>query len=233
VSPVTDAATAPVAADASPGAAGARGLSAKDLAAVRGDRVLFSGIDLAVAPGQALQVAGPNGSGKTTLLRVLCGLGRPDAGEVRWRGVPVARDRGAFHAALAWVGHADGVKLDLGVRENLRAARGIAGRGSASHEARVLDRLGLAPFAQSAVRALSAGQRRRVALARLLVLDAALWVLDEPFTALDRQTVALVETLVREQLAAGGMVVYSSHHTMDLEGCDVSDLHLFAASAPA
>lgn len=195
--------------------AAATSLEVIDLECVRGEQVLFEGLDFSVRAGEAGLVEGANGSGKTTLLRTVCGLLRPEAGEIRWRGAAIDADRLAFQAQLHYLGHATGIKEELSARQNLAAHTAL--RGDA-REALVpaLARVGLAPFADAAVRTFSAGQRRRLALARMLCTPAPLWVLDEPFTALDRAGVALVQELIEEHCAAGGVALLSSHQQVQL-----------------
>ncbi|HMM86604.1 MAG: cytochrome c biogenesis heme-transporting ATPase CcmA [Gammaproteobacteria bacterium] len=195
-------------------------LTVSDLQARRGRRVLFSGLALAAGPGQLLRVAGANGAGKTTLLRMLVGLTSPAAGEVRWRGEPIAAQREAFHRELVYIGHAAALKDDLSALENLRMLAALGGDGvSAAEAATALAAAGLKGRERLPARALSAGQRRRVVLARL-ALDGPqrLWVLDEPFNALDVDAARWLSALVRDQLAAGGVVVLTSHQPLPLDG---------------
>ena len=158
-----------------------------------------------------LEVHGPNGSGKTTLLRILCSLTLPESGELRWRGRALRGQREAYLSALRYIGHQDGVKLVLTVRENLEAAGRLSG-GSEVEAA--LRRFGLLSVADSPARALSAGQRRRAALARLLLCDAALWILDEPFTSLDEEGTTLMRELLARQVNGGGAVLLSTHRPL-------------------
>ncbi len=191
-------------------------LEASGLTCWRGDRLLFEDLHLCVAAGEMLEIHGPNGSGKTTLLRALCNLTHLDAGEVRWRGQALAERREAFLSALRYVGHQDGIKLMLTVRENLEvAARLLVDAGDIEP---ALRRFGLESVADRPARALSAGQRRRAALARLLLRDAALWVLDEPFTALDEEGAALMRELLAQQVGKGGAVLLSTHRPL-VRGC--------------
>jgi heme exporter protein A len=203
-------------------------LEALSLECVRGQRRLFRGLSLDLATGQMLWVLGPNGSGKTTLLRLLCGLLPPESGNVRWKGEDVRGFPDSLHADLLYLGHAPAVKDDLSSRENLRFGLAQAGIGVAAREAdAVLGEFGLAGRETMPVRALSQGQKRRVALARLALGAAkALWILDEPFTALDAQAVQLVQRYLGQQLARGGCVVLTSHHEVELAGHAVIRLQL-------
>jgi heme exporter protein A len=191
-----------------------------DLECQRGDRLLFAALSFRVEAGTCLHVAGENGAGKTSLLRILCGLLAPTAGEVRWRGEPTRKLREAFWEELAYVGHLNGVKDDLTAAENVRFAAAIAGRAWTHGAVRAaLRELGLAGFEDRPTRTLSQGQRRRVALARLhFAAPATLWVLDEPFTALDARGVAVLTALIGAHLARGGIVVLTTHQAVELPG---------------
>ncbi len=196
------------------------GLALRELSCARGERVLFSGVSAVVRPGQLLRVQGANGAGKTTLLRTICGLTRADAGEVLWRGRPIADDREAFHRELVYLGHAAALKDNLCAVENLMAACALASVPCAMDEAaRALVETGLSGVEWLPVRMLSQGQRRRVALARLAVPvlgdgDAALWVLDEPFNALDETAGRWLVRVIEGHVARGGIVVLTSHQAV-------------------
>lgn len=193
-------------------------LQACSLACARGDRELFSDISFSLTAGDALQVAGANGSGKTSLLRMLCGLTSPARGEVRWHGQNIRRLREAFFCSLVFVGHAAGVKGELLAWENLVVACAISGRPTTPEGAyRMLESVGLGDVAGQPVMTLSEGQRKRVALARLGVHPAPpLWVLDEPFSALDQDAAAMLRCTVNAHLANGGIVAYSAHQDIEL-----------------
>jgi heme exporter protein A len=200
-------------------------LTIHDLACERSERLLFKGLSFGLSASQLLLVQGGNGQGKTSLLRLLTGLGRPDAGEVRWRGESIVRCRDRYHREMAYLGHANGIKDDLTPVENLRFH--VALHGRPFEQAQALDtlkRLGLSRCLDLPCRALSFGQRRRVALSALLLAGASLWILDEPLTGLDVTAVALVEGLIRDHLHAGGMVVATTHQVMNLAGVDVQRL---------
>jgi heme exporter protein A len=203
-------------------------LEAVNLGCVRGQRRLFHGLSFDLAAGDMLWVLGPNGSGKTTLLRTLCGLSRPEEGSVRWRGADVRASRDGFHADLLYLGHAPAVKDDLSGRENLGFGLAQAGVSVAPQDAdAALREFGLAGGEELPARALSHGQKRRVALARLaLGAGRPLWILDEPFTALDGQAVQLVQSHLALHLERGGSVVFTSHQEVEFDGVRVKRLQL-------
>ena len=195
----------------------------------RGDRHVLRGVSLDATPGQCVLLTGKNGAGKTTLLRAIAGLLDPEAGEVSWRGKATRRERDDFHAELAYLGHEPPLKADLTGRENLRYSIGIRRAVTADEIHAALERTGAQPFADRAVRTLSAGQRRRVALAGVLLAGAMLWLLDEPATNLDTEGKRLVATLIEEQLARGGIVVAAVHQDLDLSAERLVTLELGAA----
>jgi heme exporter protein A len=205
-------------------------LDAASLECVRGQRRLFHRLSFNLPPGHVLWVLGPNGSGKTSLIRMLCGLLRPDAGEVRWRGEEVRASSDSFHADLLYLGHAPAVKGDLTSVENVRFGLAQTGLGADAHEAEAaLNEFGLAGRERLLARFLSAGQQRRVGLSRLaLARSKPLWLLDEPFTALDSQAVELVQSHLTRHVMGGGTVVLASHHDISFAGTPVQRLQLGA-----
>jgi len=207
-------------------------LEAVNLTCRRNGRQLFSGLSFALGPGEAVWVDGPNGSGKTSLLRILCGLAEPDGGEVRWGGNRIRSARFEFRNDIAYVAHAHGIKEELTPCENLRIAQAFGpaepGRGAID---RALDHVGLGRLADVPARMLSAGQKRLVALARLRVRRARLWVLDEPFTALDKRAVAIVEAMLAAHTAAGGLLVLTTHRAARIEGARLARLRLAPGEA--
>jgi heme exporter protein A len=203
-------------------------LEAIELEATRGETTLFRGLGFSLAPGALLRVTGANGSGKTSLLRALCGLLLPAAGEVRWKGENIRRLREEYWKHLAYVGHANALKDDLTAGENLAVAGALAGAAVPSSRARAaLEAFGLGERLHLPVRALSQGQRRRAALARLALCETLpLWILDEPFAALDAAAVQQVQSLVGAHLARGGMAVLTTHQEARIEAPSVADLNL-------
>ncbi|WP_369614072.1 cytochrome c biogenesis heme-transporting ATPase CcmA [Marichromatium sp. PS1] len=193
----------------------------------RGDRLLFSALDVEVGGGTLLHVRGRNGSGKTTLLRALCGLFTPERGEIRWRGTSITELGDEYHRDLLYFGHLNGIKGDLTGVENLRVTTTLDGaRLDEQALWAALARIGLQGFEDLPTRMLSQGQKKRVALARLVLSRAPLWVLDEPFTALDTAAVALLETLIAEHVAGGGIVVLTTHQDVPLTSGQVARLDL-------
>jgi heme exporter protein A len=192
-------------------------LEAHDLAARRGHARLFEGLSFTVDAGQALVVTGANGTGKTTLLRMLAGLSAPTAGEIRWDGKPVLPFDPTLRASIAFAGHAPALKDELTAEENLTTLVALAGE-SASDDAilRALDTVALASRRTLPARVLSQGQRRRIGLARLSLLNRALWILDEPVTALDAAGTTMLSRLVADHLDRGGMAVAATHAPLGL-----------------
>ncbi|MBP9061991.1 MAG: cytochrome c biogenesis heme-transporting ATPase CcmA [Rhodoferax sp.] len=200
-------------------------LSAHGLTCVRGDRRLFAGLDLGVDAGEWLHVRGENGAGKTSLLRLLAGLSQPAEGEIRWNGQSIRAADSPYRQNLLFFGHHGALKEDLTAMENLAFAAAMDGGELQDITAlESLYRFGLKGREELPVRVLSAGQKRRVMLARLAIRKARLWILDEPFTALDVKAVDLLATLISEHVAGGGMAVLTSHQTMPIPGGRVVQL---------
>ena len=195
------------------------GLTLLALGCERGGQLLFDGLTLALRPGQMLRVRGANGAGKSSLLRVLCGLQPAARGSVHWRGQPISTQREAFVQSLAYVGHAAAMSDELTPLENLRAScEAAADPVPADHALQALREAGLAGLEHRPCKRLSQGQRRRCALARLgLSARRALWVLDEPFTALDADASRWLESLLRDHLRRDGLLVLTSHHEVALD----------------
>jgi len=203
-------------------------LSANALACVRGERRLFTDLSFTLAPHTLLAVRGANGSGKTSLLRMLCGLLPPAAGTIAWNGSDIHSAREEYCAQIAYIGHLNGVKDDLSGLENLQFAARTAGIvASAASADTAMRELGLNGFQRLPCKTLSQGQRRRVALARLcLSAGRPLWVLDEPFTALDVAALALTQGLLEAHLRRGGMVVLTTHQDAPITAPSMQTIEL-------
>ncbi len=200
-------------------------LETRELSCIRNDRLLFEHLDFTLEAGQMLVVEGPNGCGKTSLLRILTGLRLADGGEILWRGDPIDRLAGDYYEQVAYVGHHDGVKDELSCLENLRLARAM-GVPSKQELDQVLEQVNLSAYSETEVGSLSAGQKRRLALGRLLATDSKLWILDEPFTSLDGTSMSMFASLFERHLEQQGLIVMTSHHDISLPGQNVQHLQL-------
>jgi heme exporter protein A len=197
------------------------------LCSVRGDRELYQGLNLRVGAGKILLVEGRNGSGKTTLLRMFCGLIEPTEGHILWRGVPIRELAEEYTRELLYIGHRPGIKEDLTPVENLQIATTLDGVDITEEAAwNALGRMGLQGFEDLPTRYLSQGQKRRVALARLLVNTAMIWILDEPFVALDAAAVEELQEVIRAHAASGGIVILTTHQSVGLMSESLQRLQL-------
>jgi heme exporter protein A len=192
-------------------------LAASSLCLFRGERCLFKDLSFGLQAGELLVVEGPNGSGKTSLLRAMAGLLDFETGEVSWRDRLVRDNYQSFRTDVAWLSHRVGFKGDLSITENLAFERGLRATRQERYD-EVLERLSLTRLANLPFRSLSAGQQRRVALARMLLSTATLWMMDEPFTNLDKAGQELVVELIRAHLAGGGMCIVASHQHIEIDG---------------
>lgn len=203
-------------------------LQVHNLSFERNQESLFNRIDFSLAPGEALQITGSNGCGKTTLLKILCGLLPPSEGEIHWQGQRIQERRAIYQSAIQYLGHLPGVRSGLTVSENLEWANALWGSTSAGLIEETLARMGLAEHKNSFVHLLSAGQQRRLLFAKLLLAKVPLWLLDEPFTALDHTGVTWVKELMIAHLAQGGLLVFTSHQPFVLPNLLLNQLKLDA-----
>jgi len=200
-------------------------LEARALTCVRGERQLFSGLNLAISLGECLHVRGENGVGKTSLLRLLTGLSQPESGDVLWSGLSISKEPSTYHRELLFLGHRDALKEDLTALENLQLYATLDDVQLPVDKALgALWRFGLRGREYLPVNCLSAGQKRRVLMARMLTRQAKLWILDEPFNALDTHAVQALQGLIAEHIEQGGLVVLTSHQAVSLPRVKVLDL---------
>lgn len=199
-------------------------LDVKNLACLRNDHVLFEGLNLSLSPANVLFLEGENGSGKTSLLRILCGFRIADEGDITWDNQSTSSFPEYFEN-ISFVGHKNGLKDELTVEENLNLMRSVATASDIKTE-EVLKQIGLFKKADVLSRLLSAGQKRKLALARLMMTNNSFWVLDEPFTSLDKASVAFFESLIKQHINKGGMLILTSHHDIDLSGLSVNHFSL-------
>lgn len=202
-------------------------LEVKGLECIRGDRVLFRRLSFSLAEGSLLELSGSNGSGKTSLLRILSGLMQPAAGDVRWHGQSIASLKEDYLGEIAYLGHANGLKSQLTVVENLRIASALAGSlPSVAETENALVLMGLRGRETALLGTLSQGQKRRLALVRLLLAGRKLWILDEPLAALDTSAVAMVKTALERHLEAGGLAVLATHQPVNVDSGRTVQLRL-------
>ncbi len=205
-------------------------LEAQNLCCTRGDRELFTDLNFKLEPGTLLYVEGPNGSGKTTLLRAICGLFLPTDGDILWQGENTRSLAEDFRKDVIYLGHHNGIKLDLNGLENLRIASVLDGDNVSEEQVwDALKQMGLSGFEDLPTRSLSQGQKRRVALARLLINSARLWILDEPFTALDIAAVEQLQTIIAKHVNQAGIVMLTTHQEVALTSGQVNRLQLGAS----
>lgn len=200
-------------------------LQINDLSCIRDDRVLFEHLSLSLDGGQMLLVEGRNGSGKTSLLRILTGLKLADAGDILWKGQSITRLGADYYEAVNYVGHHDGIKRELTCLENLRLVQAM-GKPAPIDLDDALEQVLLYRYGDTPVGNLSAGQKRRLALARLLVTESELWILDEPFTSLDKKSMDYFQGVFEQHIQNQGMVVMTSHHEMVMPGPNLKRLNL-------
>lgn len=202
-------------------------LAVSNLKCVRGERLLFDGLGFRLDSGQLLHLRGANGAGKTSLLRLLCGLSRPEAGQILWNATPIDVQAEVFRQNLFYLGHHNALQEALTVDDNLAFYAALAGaEPNAADTGSALERMGLRGCQRRLVRHLSQGQKRRVALSRLMLNRASLWVLDEPFVALDQNSITLLAGVIAVHLQVGGMAVLTSHQQVDIPGATAQALEL-------
>lgn len=194
-------------------------LRVEGLECIRNDMVLFSDLNISLAPGEVIQIDGPNGCGKTSLLRIICGLALPETGNVFWNGTNIHQYNTEFCTEVNYVGHFNGIKTELTPLENLKVACSLTPSSNGFALEGALQEFGLRGYEDVPVRKLSSGQRRRVALSRLLLSDARLWVLDEPFTSVDEIGKKIIQQVIEKHLGQGGMLLLATHEAIDLNNC--------------
>jgi len=200
--------------------------SANALTCMRNDVVLFSGLDFRLEGGEILQIQGPNGSGKTSLLRMLCGLVLPDAGAILWNEKNIYDHRQYFFKEMSYIGHVNGIKMELTALENLTISGALAETNNSISLPDILEKMGLAEYENTPARKLSSGQRRRLALARLLITNTRLWILDEPLTSLDDYGRQLMRDMITAHAAGNGITVLATHDPVDVQQHKITMINL-------
>ncbi len=201
-------------------------LEIQQLEAIRRDNLLFQELSFIVNQGELVQIDGENGCGKSTLLRMIAGLSLPSEGDVLWQGKSIKDQRLEFQQQLTYSGHLNGIKESLTVRENLVLMHALSGRTETIKYADIISRLGLSGMDEILAGKMSAGQKRRVGLCRLLINASRLWILDEPFTSLDVYGKEIIESLIDEQCRRQGMVIFATHQPVEVAGQNVRHIHL-------
>jgi len=201
-------------------------LEVSGLECIRQDIILFQDINFKLHSGDLLQIDGMNGSGKSSLLRLLAGLMQPNAGEIIWQGKEISRCRYEYQQEINYIGHLNGVKDALTALENLQVMVALAASKTELPLSNALDQIELTGMESVPLSRMSAGQKRRVALVRLFVTKAAIWLLDEPFTSLDASGKVVIERLIVEHCAGGGIIIFSTHQPMEIEDCSIMHIHL-------
>lgn len=200
-------------------------LEAKNLTCSRGYKQLFKDLSFDLKSGQVLLVEGENGSGKSTLLKILSGLRQPDSGSIFWNGDEIESVSTNYSQQIVWLSHRNGINVSLTAKENIQVAASLT-KSNANNINTILEHVGLKAYANTHVRQFSAGMKRRLALSRLLINQAKLWILDEPQSALDKTGIALLEELIEQHVANDGMVIMSSHHDVQVKNVPITKLVL-------
>ena len=201
-------------------------LKAEALECIRNDMVLFRDLSLAVASSEVLQIKGPNGCGKTSLLRILCGLATPNEGTVYWNDRDIREYNGEYVQQVNYVGHHNGIKVELTPAENLHVSNALSTTRNGASPEQALKLFGLYGYEDTPVSKLSSGQKRRVALSRLLLTHAQLWILDEPFTSVDDAGRKFIAAVLKSHMDAGGMLILVSHEPVNLPGVAIREINL-------
>ena len=201
-------------------------LRAEGLECIRNDMVLFQDLSISVSSGEVLQVKGPNGCGKTSLLRILCGLALPNEGAVYWNGKDIREFNGEYVQHVNYVGHHNGIKVELTPAENLRVSNALSTTRNGASPEQALQQFGLYGYEDTPVRKLSSGQKRRVALSRLLLTHAQLWILDEPFTSVDNAGRKFIAEVLKSHMDIGGMLILVSHEPVTMPGVAIREMAL-------
>jgi heme exporter protein A len=200
-------------------------LQAINLGCIRGDRRLFARLNFEVKPGEVIELRGPNGTGKTSLLRIVCGLAAPAEGEIRWREKNIRALGEEYHSEIAYLGHQNGVKDELTAVENVRISSALSGEPLTRAQAEEkLAQVGLMDYCDLPARLVSAGQRRRIGIARLLASTATVWILDEVLASLDAAAINLTRGVISDHLSKGGMAIIATHQELALPSSQQLDL---------
>ncbi len=205
-------------------------IEVNQLACSRRDNILFEGVSFKVTDRELLQIDGINGSGKSTMLRIIAGLTEPNEGQVLWDEQPILECRYQYQQLMTYLGHTNGVKEALSVAENLDVIHALSGHEQPLDHDAVLKQIGLPGMHDVKLGKMSAGQKRRMGLSRLLINQSPLWLLDEPFTSLDVDGKSIIEGLIVQHCQQGGIVIFATHQEMDIEGHTVRHIHLGKAN---
>lgn len=198
----------------------------KNLECIRRDNILFQGLNFNIENGGLLQINGVNGSGKSSLLQMCVGLIQATEGRITWNGEDINTARYQFQSDMTYFGHTNGVKAGLSALENMKVMHALSGSKSKIDYSRILEQIGLAGMEDVMLSRMSAGQKRRVGLTRIFMAASKLWLLDEPFNALDKNGKKIIEQLIVKHCSAGGMVIFATHQTMEIDGYPLQHLHL-------
>ena len=203
-------------------------LKIHQLESIRRDKLLFQQLSFSVEAGELLQIDGENGCGKSTLLRIIAGLTQASTGIISWNNQSISEESEQYHQQMSYVGHSNGIKQSLTASENLKLMHALSGRQDTIDIEDILTRVGLSGMADALTGRMSAGQKRRVGLSRLLINQSKLWLLDEPFTSLDTSGKQIIESMIDEQCRNKGIVIFATHQPVEIPGQTVRRIHLGA-----